>query len=224
MNKELLEAAAVFSTLAVALAILIHSCDALSTDSPAVAELDRAVIRLVTTGSERHAIAPYPHHPITRDALAREALARACVEAGSAHAVDPWLLLAIAFREGSFGLSTEGALGERSTFQFMPSTSQHVARTVEPRCDLDTVTGAAYCAAGLLAQGREKCDGDLRGAFLRYATGRPACRPWNAKTRWLVRDRFSLAKLLQRIGTNQTDYSALDAGVLGEAAAERSYP
>lgn len=102
---------------------------------------------------------------------------------------NPFWLVAIAFREGSFErvLIADSEIGERSTFQIAPSTEKFIQKELEPQCTTETYKGAALCSAALIAQYLEKC-GTIEGALTKYATGK-RFEPFV----WSSKDRSSMA-------------------------------
>jgi len=183
---------------ALALAVVLAVAEAAIGSEPVEVErVDAAILRLLQRGLPAHDIGPWPRHPVALDATQRRELAEAVVEAGTAHGVDPYLLTAIAFREGSFLRSGIGNLGEVSTFQMVPPTARYASR-LDARCSTeDGYHGSARCAAALLAHWREHRCGSLEGALSYYASGR-TCRPDTDRLRWIVRDRFGIAQRLAR--------------------------
>jgi hypothetical protein len=174
--------------------LFIHSAWP-STDSE-VDRVEAAILHIVQKGLPSHGVEPFPGHEIARDQEMRRELAEAIVDAGPLRNIPPMLLVAMAFREGSFRNTAEGTIGERSTFQIVDQVIDALD------CDVATYRGAADCAAVWLDLKRDECGGDLRGGFLRYATGRRVCRPYSEKTRWLVNDRFGIAEKLSKITAN----------------------
>lgn len=163
--------------------------------------IERAILHVVQTGLPQHQIQPHPNHSITRDTAARAELTTGIEQAALEHQVDPFLMVAIAFREGSFRHdATDGKA--YSTFGVHPGTAKHVRLTFEPRCTLATVRGSAFCSAGTLTWGRAKC-GNMRAALSFYAT-KGYCRSEKRKVRWLVKDRFGIAEKLRLAITPST--------------------
>ncbi|MCP4540125.1 MAG: hypothetical protein GY832_23555 [Chloroflexi bacterium] len=162
---------------------------------PLTDRLDAAIVNLLTNGMPSHNIGARPHHPMMRNPADRARLAQAIAHASQSVECDPWTMLAIAFREGSFTGHRTGKIGERSTFQITASAVRWARRKGYSDCTLDTVEGAALCTAAILHEHHRRC-GTEKGAVLFYATGR-TCKPDTKKLRWLARDRLSLAARLE---------------------------
>jgi len=160
-------------------------------------KIEQAVLHVVTQGIPEHKIEPFVGNEIARDKTKRVDLILAIDEASKKWAVPPMLLVAMAYREGSFTMEGGGALGEQSTWQMMGYVAKHIKETIEPECTLETYRGSALCAAAWLAHNRDKC-GSLDGSFVMYATGN-RCEPRTGHVVWLVRDRFGLARRLEEI-------------------------
>lgn len=156
-----------------------------------------AILRLLHEGIPSHDIGARPAHPLTRDPAALAEMSSAILEAATAYRIDPYLLVAVALREGSFSPAARGGLGERSTYQMIPATARRVVRRLkEHRCSLDTIRGATWCVAAWLAHWRDICSGSMKGALTVYATGK-GCSSTVPRVRWLVRDRLGIAAILR---------------------------
>lgn len=151
--------------------------------------LSVSVETMLQTGVPSQKIQARPSHPVLKgDRLG--ALTEAISIAAYEKSVPAYLLLAIAFREGSFMPQVIGKIGERTTFQLAPSTINR-ARELDSRCDPDSDFGAAFCAASWLSYCFSTC-GTWEGAVAFYASGR-TCSLDNERIRWIVEDRISLA-------------------------------
>jgi hypothetical protein len=161
--------------------------------------IERAILHVVHYGIPAHDVKPRPNHPLTKDPARMSELVSAIDEASHAYDIDRpgFFMVSIAFRENSFLPDDVGGLGERGVFQMIPAVAKRVREEMDGRCTLDTVRGSAFCAAAWLDHWRQKC-GHLRGAFVVYATGQKVCKPYSEKTRWIVRDRFGIARKLRR--------------------------
>lgn len=173
----------------------------LFTSVPAMAgetEVEKAMLHIMIRGMPQHKIKAHPHHIMVKNHEARKELAHAITEAAHAHNIPEMLMVAIAYREGSFQNDKVGDIGERSSFQMLRYVAKR-AQQIDPECDLKTYRGAARCSAAWLAHwsAPEKCK-NLEGAILMYATGK-TCKPTRPKHRWLIRDRLGIAKKLERM-------------------------
>ena len=160
-------------------------------------KVNKAILHICTEGIPKHKIKPWKKHPIVRNHEARERLTIAIIQAAGLYPdVDYYYLVALAYREGSFGYLTKGELGEKSTFQMMRSTAKEV-RKYEPYCTLKTVEGSAICAAAFLDRWSQssRC-GNVEGALIQYATGK-SCKPYTPRLRWLQWDRAGIAQYLR---------------------------
>jgi len=158
-------------------------------------QIEKAIVHILTEGMPEHKIKPFPRHRFIRDKAARRALARSIVFSGNKQRISPWILVAIAFREGSFVGKKAGLLKEESTFQIVPKNIPWLKK-IEPGCSLESVQGAALCAATLLRHNYDKC-GSMNGALTLYATGK-RCKSDNPHVKWLVRDRQGIERKLER--------------------------
>jgi hypothetical protein len=158
--------------------------------------IDRAILHLCLSGLPAHDIEPFANNPIVKNPKARSALARGIVAASIDHDINPWLMLAIAYRENSFGNTATGSRGEITVFQIVPRTLQR-AREMDQRCSGDNYKGSAYCAAVLLRHWTDLC-GSVRGAMAKYATGK-TCSPQSKKVAWILWDRFGIASKLEKM-------------------------
>jgi hypothetical protein len=154
------------------------------------------VVKLLREGVPKHGIGARPAHPLLASDVDLEVFARAVSEAAEAKDVPAFLLVAIAFREGSLVSGGVGELGEETMFQLAPGTLKLMEKT-EPRCDRATVVGSAYCAATCLAAEFGRCR-TWEGAVARYATGR-TCWPSSDRAKWVVKDRLGLVRWLDKI-------------------------
>lgn len=152
--------------------------------------VDSAVLRMLRNGLSSRRIRPCPRHPLALDPDRRLRFAAAVAAASESHGIPASLLLAIAFREGSYRHRSLGKRGELSSFQIAPSTAVWVARK-EPRCDIKTIEGSAHCAAFFLNYYENVC-GSLEKSFVRYVTGK-SCNYNTPKVRWIIKDRFGIA-------------------------------
>lgn len=161
-------------------------------------EVEKAMLHIMIRGMPKHKIKAFPHHPIVRNHEARKELAHAIAEAAKTHNIPEMLMVAIAYREGSFQNDKVGGIGERSSFQMLRYVAKR-AQQIDPKCDLRTYRGAARCSAAWLAHwsspGRCK---NLEGAILMYATGK-TCKPTRPKHKWIIRDRLGIAKKLEKM-------------------------
>jgi hypothetical protein len=153
-------------------------------------DVEAAMIHIVTRGIPKHQIEPNRGNAILRDPAWRTELAAAIVDAGRAHGVPVWFLVAVAYREGSFRREPVGKLDEHSTFQITPRTARHF------KCDLATAAGAADCSARIIRHYWDEC-GTLGGGFMHYATGRNICSPDTKHLLWLRWDRLGIAEVLR---------------------------
>jgi len=159
-----------------------------------VDHIELSILQICTQGLPQMSIAPWPNNPIVHDTKLRRELAEGIAHASAKYQV-PWgLLVAIAYRENSFGSEKVGALGEVSPFQIIPRTAAEI-RKYNQECQLQTVGGSAMCAAILLKRAKRIC-GDWKGALTQYATGK-SCLPYTRRLRWLVKDRLGIARILQ---------------------------
>lgn len=169
-----------------------------SEKAPASPEiLASAILSVCLDGVPRHKIEPFPRHPIVKNMDARLRLARAISSAVELYPrIDPFLLVAISYREGSFGLKTDGKLGEESTFQMMPRTARIISKH-DPECSLEDVEGSAICAAAFLdLWSRPSRCGSIEGAISKYASGK-GCRPPSLRVKWIIWDRLGIARHLK---------------------------
>lgn len=171
--------------------------------TPATAhQVAAAVGVLLTRGAPEFKIQPTPRHPLARDADERFTWASEVVVAACRYKVPPLLLAAVAYREGAYRHTAEGARGERSTWQIMPWVARQIsAGRVLPApvldCTLETSAGAAFCAAALLRAGRDRC-GDWGGALVYYATGSRCDAGDSGQLKFLQRDRLGLWAYMRR--------------------------
>lgn len=154
-----------------------------------------SVEAMLRDGIPARGLAARPGHPLLRDPEAFEQFSADVVEAGHAHSVSPFLLVAIATREGSLTIGGEGLLGEQTVFQMVPAVIR-VVRRYESRCSPDTIRGSAFCASAWLALWRGRC-GSWGGALSIYATGKKCKPPQGSRAEWVVRDRLALARWLE---------------------------
>lgn len=166
-------------------------------------EIDSAILHVVNHGIPEHNIKPCPANKIAKNSEKRAELVNAIEETSAVYAIDPYLMVALAFRENSFLPDAVGGIGERGVFQMVEKVAQKIKREMEPRCTLDTVKGSAWCTAAWLNHWRNRC-GSMEGAFLIYATGKK-CRPYNTKTAWLIKDRFGIARRLKNISFRESN-------------------
>jgi hypothetical protein len=141
-------------------------------------------------------IYPWPKSPIVTNEKSRIDLAIAIDEASIAYEIDHYLMVAIAYREGSFRGRKDGKLGEKGTFQVMKLTAKFINKHIDPECTLDTLKGSAICSAALLDYGRKKCR-TKHGMVIYYASGH--CTSSLDNTNWIARDRLGIAKYLKNI-------------------------
>ena len=169
---------------------------------PTVEQVSEAILHIAYDGMPGR-IQPDRGNKVVRDVKARNELASAIVQAAKRYDIPPMLMVSIAYRENSFLRQRIGKLGEKSAFQVVPGNVSAIRRgkfpwsdISEPQCDLDTMDGAALCAAALLRIHVGKC-GDLKGAFSLYASGK-TCKPSvGGKLYWVVKDRFKIAEYLE---------------------------
>ena len=166
-------------------------------------QIEHAILHIITEGLPKYKIKPFLNNLLSMDRTPRLDLVFAIDAASIKYDVPPMLLVAMAYREGSFKMTSVGKLNERSTFQMVSYVAKHIRDTLEPECDLTTYRGAALCTAAWLDFHRapQRC-GSLQGSFMIYATGK-RCTPSTAHQVWLVRDRFGIARELEEI----TDYA-----------------
>lgn len=157
--------------------------------------VDQAIVHVLRRGIPEHQIGPHLGHTLLSHPDQRRRLAAAIVVAAKKHQVSPWILIAVAFREGSFRGNKEGSLGERSVFQIMPATMRMIQK-IEPDCSFATVEGSALCAAALLRREYNNCKGSMIGALVKYVTGK-GCVAKTGHVKWIVRDRQGIAKILE---------------------------
>ncbi len=181
--------------LAAFLLFLLVAENAHCDDRDLATRLDAAILHVCLYGLPHPDVKPRPRHPMVRDTEARRRLSVAIVDASKGLNVDPWLLLAIAYREGSFIGDTDGKIGERSTFQIVPAAAKYVRSKGYDGCTLDTLEGSAVCAAALLHLHEGDC-GSVKGAVVKYATG-SKCKATNKKLGWIAWDRPALADKLR---------------------------
>jgi hypothetical protein len=163
--------------------------------------VEAAIKHMITDGIAKYRVVPNRRHQLLKsESLLSELSAAICV-ASQKWNIPPMVLVAIAFRENSFRGAPVGKLGERSTFQIVPSMVKMIqsglfpwSKIAEPACNLKTIDGAALCAAALLAIHRERC-GSGAGALALYATGR-TCKTDTERLKWLVGDRLGIAEYL----------------------------
>lgn len=135
----------------------------------------------------RYRIGVNKRNEILRNPEYRRELAEAINEAAIRHKIDnPFRLVAIAFREGSFKrkVTSTSSIGERSTFQIAPPTERFIRKELDPDCTTKTYQGAAICAAALFKSHLDYCKGSVLGAYTKYATGTRCSPPlWSSKDR-----------------------------------------
>ena len=163
--------------------------------TPRQMKIEQAVMHVIIHGIPDHKIGPSLGNKIATHKSTRLDMILAIDEASTRYRVPPMLLVAMAYREGSFTMAGIGALGEQSTFQMVGYVAEHIRKKLEPECELKTYRGAALCAAAWLDTKRDKC-GSIEGSFIFYATGR-RCEPHTGHIVWLVRDRFGIARKLE---------------------------
>ena len=171
-------------------------------------QIEHAILHIITEGLPEYKIKPFIHNLLSMDRTPRLDLVFAIDAASIKYDVPPMLLVAMAYREGSFKMTSVGKLNERSTFQMVSYVAKHIRETIEPECDLTTYRGAALCTAAWLDHHRapQRC-GSMQGAFMIYATGK-RCTPSTAHQIWLIRDRFGIARALEEL-TAQADIVVL---------------
>jgi hypothetical protein len=185
--------------------VMLLTCWTVRAEDPAPAtavQVADAVGSLLTRGAPAFKIQPTPRHPLARDADERFIWASEVVVAAGRYDVPPLLLTAVAYREGSYRHTAEGARGERSTWQIMPRVARQIAAgrvlpSPVPDCTLSTPAGAALCAAALLRAGHNRC-GDWGGALVYYATGSRCDAGDSGQLKFLQRDRLGLWAHLRR--------------------------
>jgi len=177
---------------------------ALSSASAAEEQKIEAAIRhVIEDGIPKYRVMPNRNHSLIKSDVRMRELSTAISSASAKWSIPPMLLVAIAFRENSFKGHLVGKLGERSTFQIIPTMVRSIqhgqfpwSRIAEPECDLKTMHGAALCAAALLAIHLDRC-GDLDGSLALYATGR-TCKEDTERLKWLVGDRLGISEYLEQ--------------------------
>ncbi|MCP4678077.1 MAG: hypothetical protein GY854_21700 [Deltaproteobacteria bacterium] len=186
--------ASVILAFAFAISPLLTSAQS-HTDTVSADDISRAIQTLLLQGIPEHNILPHPAHPMACNKELRDELATGIKTAADAYNVPPFLLVAIAFREGSFKNTAKGGIGERSTFQMLPRIAK-LAAAIDSRCNLKTYEGAAFCTAIWLnnLSAPKRCTSH-EGALLKYATGY-TCFPLRKKHVWIVKDRFGIAEQL----------------------------
>lgn len=160
-------------------------------------QIEHAIMHIITVGLPRFKIKPNLGNPLAKNRSMRLDLVLAIDEASTKWNDPPMLLMAMAYREGSFTMEGKGKLNEASTFQMVKAVARHVGQGMEPLCELRTYRGSAHCAAAWLSHHRETC-GDLTGSFVKYATGK-RCSPNTAHVIWVLRDRFAIARELEKV-------------------------
>ena len=152
---------------------------------------------LLTANDRDLSLRPWPNRVLAKNKAKRDKLAD-IIDAAVADypAISAEMLVATAYRESSFRPTAVGPVGERSLFQFQPATAHHVRLKLDPRCNLRTVAGSAYCAAAWLANGVEYC-GSLKGAIVRYITTRGRCVASSSKVDKKADLRIALIKYLE---------------------------
>ena len=111
---------------------------------------------------------PAPNRKLSRDVSAQKSLAAALVEAGTRYDLSPYLLLTIAYHEGSLRISAKGKLGEVGFMQIMRPRQRGCELTREP-------LSHALCGAKIFRQCLDIC-GDEWGAMALYGSGK-TCSP-----------------------------------------------
>lgn len=169
-------------------------------------KIEKAMLFIVSGKMpKRFQIGPNYRNEIYRNKQKRISLAKAIFESSEKHQIDPYILVAISFREGGFKkvITSDSDIGERSTFQIAPKTERKVKQRYEPKCETRTYTGAAMCAAALFAVYLQEC-GSYHGAMVKYATGK-WCSPKGKKAekqRWIAQDRTEIALFLRKTFQN----------------------
>jgi len=176
------------------LCFLVLSFSALSQTKKSVVtvdEIEKGMLHLISGKMpKRYRIGPNKRNAIIRSPEHRKELAEAIHFASKKYNLkNPFWLVAISFREGSFQrvVVADSEIGERSTFQISPKTEKWIAKELDEECTTKTYQGAAICAAALLDQYMKKC-GTIEGALTKYATGK-RFKPYL----WSSKDRASMA-------------------------------
>lgn len=177
-----------------------------------VERVESAMLHIVTKGIPENKIKPFLGHRIIKRPKERRQLAKAIVKASLKYQEVPvMLLVAIAYRENSFGNHKIGTRGEKSAFQVVPRVSLYIRRGKfpwsdirEPECRLYSFEGSALCAAALLTIHLGACE-DLRGSMAKYASGGTCTPRPKTKVAWIVKDRFRLAEILEKEYPPQDD-------------------
>jgi len=158
-------------------------------------QVQAAIEHLVGQGLPDEGVRPWPANPVLKDPLELEEISNAIFQAASVHRIDPYLLIAIAFRESTFRARSVGKIGERSIFQITEYTARQIQNRVDARCSLNNHLESAFCAAAWLAHWQRRC-GNIEGAISIYASGK-SCKSRTKRTEWIVRDRLAIAKALR---------------------------
>jgi hypothetical protein len=164
-------------------------------------KIEKAIMYIINKGFPKLQVFPRKNHPLKKDIQRRKELIEAIENAHQKYPEVPeMLLVAKAFREGSFVGDKDGAIGEKTTFQMLPVTAK-AAKKLEPECTLKTYKGAALCTAAWLNHWKNKC-GTLEGALVIYATGH-TCKIQTRRVQWIVHDRIRIMKALEKITSDK---------------------
>lgn len=158
-------------------------------------QVQASIEHLVRQGLPDEGVMPWPANPVLKDPAELEEISNAIFQAASVHRIDPYLLIAIAFRESTFKSQSVGKIGERSIFQITEYTARQIQNRVDAMCSLESHLESAFCAAAWLAYWQRRC-GSIEGAISIYASGK-SCKPRTKRTEWIVQDRLAIAKALR---------------------------
>jgi len=130
-----------------------------------------------------------PARPLARSEKLRLDLARDFIAGAQEYDNDPWLILAMGFRESSFRPDVIGTKDERGIMQTMDTSG----------CDMTTVRGQILCGSKYLRKARNRC-GSLRRALNAYLSKGGSCSavPGGPVSR-AVNRRLRLARRMQII-------------------------
>jgi hypothetical protein len=151
--------------------------------NPELKAMDRAILEVLKAD---------PRRDLNKDEKKRQALAKVLLQVGGDYNIDPYLILAMAFKEGSLRTNAIGKLGEVSTMQVHGVAKK---RCLKEGFILSTLAGQIECGVFYLTTLIADCGG-LRCGLNGYASG---SYDVNEEVRHLVDSRLALAHELRNL-------------------------
>ena len=133
-------------------------------------------------------------NPANRNEKYRKRIAAAAAVETDRHGIPDGLVPAIMYRESSFDHRKVDGVGATGLMQVSPCMMDHLD------CDMSTPEGQVDCGCRALVYYYELCGTDWRAALAAYGSHDANCDPERGgHLRWMVDDRFALAKKLREV-------------------------